>query len=195
MTPLMRTFLGIFDEGGWILWPIFSVSIVAWYVGILKFVHMHRLGRARTRLARAWQSGTRQVRTGNPAYDELAARVGSTTGPAVNAAREFMAAVVPDLDRGFSTISTCASAAPLMGLLGTIAGMNRMFSVINEFGYGSPLLMAGAISTALQASLTGLMVAVAAMFLHNHLYNRRTACLAVLTRDFEALVERGSLAG
>lgn len=182
---MLRTFLSIFESGAWILWPIFFTSAAAWYVGVVKYLHVRRVMGARRRFLALLESPSAAVRsTGMEAYDELlhVARVeqGETRA---QAARQFLAGVVPELERGFSTIAACAAAAPLMGLLGTIVGMNRMFTVINEFGYGSPLLMAGAISIALQASLTGLTVAVAAMFLHNYLYNKTSACTRALRRD------------
>ena len=43
--------------------------------------------------------------------------------------------------------------APLLGLLGTITGMNTMFSIIGEFGFGNPTIMANGISMALEATL------------------------------------------
>ena len=55
--------------------------------------------------------------------------------------------------------------SPLLGLLGTISGMNEMFSIIGAFGFGSPSIMASGISMALKATLTGLAVAVVALFL------------------------------
>jgi biopolymer transport protein ExbB len=102
--------------------------------------------------------------------------------------REFLADVVPNLDHGFSTMSACVSVAPLLGLLGTISGMNRMFAVITDVGLGSPSLMAGGISVALGSALAGLAVAVVIMFFHNYLYNKKAKCLKMLMVDGEKIV-------
>jgi biopolymer transport protein ExbB/TolQ len=48
--------------------------------------------------------------------------------------------------------------------------------------------MAGGISVALESALTGLTVAVAAMFFHNWLFNRKNACVQLLMKDGEKLV-------
>ena len=84
-------------------------------------------------------------------------------------------------------MSTCVSVAPLLGLLGTINGMNRMFEIINEFGLGSPSLMAEGISIALGAALTGLTVAVAVMFFHNYLLNSKEILASILMKDAEEI--------
>jgi biopolymer transport protein ExbB len=188
-------FLSTFETGGWVLWPIFCVSVLSWYIGLGKLAYLWKLDRARKKFFSAMVldvSGPDR-KTGFPPYDFLLERLRPALHKngkyAENAIKEFLAEVVPDFEHGLSTIAACVSIAPLLGLLGTISGMNRMFGVITEFGLGNPGFMAGGISLALQSALTGLAVAVASMFLHNYLSNRKNATRALLMKDGETLMK------
>jgi biopolymer transport protein ExbB/TolQ len=233
---MIQTFFTLIDEGGWVLWPIFGVSVLSWYIGIKKLFLLRKISHFRetffisllrkqsggkvlsprlgTLKASLWRlrkhltalrlekvddfdmvSTSRKVTITkfNPYHlllDELT-RNGGVTGPKQREYlfREFLANVVPELDKGLSTMSACVSIAPLLGLLGTITGMNKMFAVITDFGLGSPSLMAGGISVALESALTGLTVAVASMFFHNYLFNKKNSCIRLLMKDGEKLVD------
>jgi biopolymer transport protein ExbB/TolQ len=183
-----------------VLYPIFGVSVLAWYVGLGKILYLRRMSCARklftTALHEDFREFPREGKAGFVPYDvllmEIGRQKGDLTARATNAFREFLADVVPDLEQGFSTLSACVSVAPLLGLLGTISGMNRMFSVITDVGLGSPGLMAGGISVALESALTGLAVAVASMFLHNYLFNKKNIWVHLLMKDGEQLVNWAS---
>ena len=194
---LLQLFLTLFREGGWVLWPIFGVSVIAWHIGFGKLIYLRKLMRARDRFIMAVENAhelTPNIKTSECGpYDALLDEMRRTDGSALRidfAFREFLANVIPDLEQGFSTMSACVSTAPLLGLLGTISGMNRMFSVITDVGLGSPGLMAGGISIALESALTGLTVAVAAMFFHNYLFNKKSIFVHALMKDGERLVGR-----
>jgi len=161
-----------------------------------KALYLKRLSRARKRFQSAIDVESSEtipsIKTGFKPYDALLDEMKGAKNISVasmtNIFREFLATIVPDLEQGFSTMAACVSVAPLLGLLGTISGMNRMFSVITDVGLGSPGLMAGGISVALESALTGLAVAVASMFLHNFLFNKKSVCVQRLMKDGEQLV-------
>jgi biopolymer transport protein ExbB len=188
---MVRTFFTLIDEGGWVLWPIFAVSVLSWYIGIKKLFLLRRISHTRDKFFNLLQTKNGGLRE-FPPYGLLLSELTreGIAGPKQREYlfREFLANVVPDLDKGLSTMSACVSIAPLLGLLGTITGMNKMFAVITDFGLGSPGLMAGGISVALESALTGLTVAVASMFFHNWLFNRKNACVQLLMKDGEKLV-------
>jgi biopolymer transport protein ExbB len=71
-----------------------------------------------------------------------------------------------------NTILVLAAVAPLLGLLGTVAGMIKTFDVIAFFGTGNARAMAGGISEALITTQTGLIVAVPGLILGNFLSRR-----------------------
>ncbi|OOO02071.1 MAG: hypothetical protein USCGTAYLOR_01707 [Chromatiales bacterium USCg_Taylor] len=66
----------------------------------------------------------------------------------------------PRLRRLLPALAVCATAAPLLGLLGTVAGMIETFQAMTLFGAGDPKLVAGGISLALVATELGLLVAI-----------------------------------
>ena len=66
------------------------------------------------------------------------------------------------LERYLSTLATIASAAPLLGLLGTVVGMIEIFGSSNA-GAGQPAQLAHGISVALYNTAFGLIVAIPAL--------------------------------
>jgi biopolymer transport protein ExbD len=80
--------------------------------------------------------------------------------------------------------------APLLGLLGTISGMNEMFAVIGQFGFGNPTIMANGISMALQATLTGLAVAVSALLFLDYLTSEKQKLIAGLREDRDSILSK-----
>jgi len=181
------------------LWPIFGVSTIGWYIGLRKWFFLRKIKSARVVFSKSMLSAhggkcAWKRTTGVASYDSLLRELQCSESPDVRRSeylfREFLSDIIPDLDQGFSTMSACVSIAPLLGLLGTISGMNRMFSVITDVGLGSPGLMAGGISVALESALAGLAAAVAIMFFHNYLYNKKTKCVHMLRKDGENLVSK-----
>jgi biopolymer transport protein ExbB len=80
--------------------------------------------------------------------------------------------VVHDLERYLNTLGTIAQISPLLGLLGTVVGIMKVFSSIMASGGGSPSLLAGGISEALITTAAGLSVAIPAMLGHRYLRGR-----------------------
>ena len=70
-----------------------------------------------------------------------------------------LAKTVRYMEQGNHVISVMASAAPLLGLLGTVTGMVSTFEVITLYGNQNPVLMADGISEALISTQSGLLVA------------------------------------
>lgn len=73
----------------------------------------------------------------------------------------------PSLMKGINLLKVIAMVAPLMGLLGTVTGMIRVFSDIVIYGAGDPSVMAGGISLALVTTVLGLCVAIPMLLLHS----------------------------
>ena len=63
-------------------------------------------------------------------------------------------------------LGVSASAAPLLGLLGTVTGMIHTFRLITAFGVGDARLLADGISEALVTTEAGLRVAIPALLCH-----------------------------
>lgn len=76
------------------------------------------------------------------------------------------------MQQGNHIISVMASAAPLLGLLGTVTGMVSTFEVITLYGNQNPVLMADGISEALISTQSGLLVAFPLTLLKQRLDER-----------------------
>jgi biopolymer transport protein ExbB len=64
------------------------------------------------------------------------------------------------LERGLVILATVANVAPLMGFLGTVAGMIMAFAAIESAGSVDPTLVAGGIKVALLTTAAGLVIAI-----------------------------------
>jgi biopolymer transport protein ExbB len=88
----------------------------------------------------------------------------------------FMRASSQELARfnqGMATLDTCITAAPLLGLLGTVTGMMRTFGALNggdaAAGFGA---ITGGVAEALIATMCGLFIAVSCLLPYNYLNAR-----------------------
>ena len=80
---------------------------------------------------------------------------------------ERMITVKESLRRWLPFIATTAAIAPLLGLLGTVSGLIRTFSVIAVEGTGEAQSISGGISEALITTLFGLAIAIPAFMAHS----------------------------
>ena len=74
--------------------------------------------------------------------------------------------VVHELERFLNTLGTIAGISPLLGLLGTVIGMIKVFSTIMVSGVGDANVLAGGISQALITTAAGLTVAIPSYFFY-----------------------------
>lgn len=93
--------------------------------------------------------------------------------------------VIHELERYLNTLGTIAAITPLLGLLGTVFGMIRVFNAINLVGTGDGQALAGGISQALITTAAGLSVAIPALFFHR--YFQRKVDELVIDMEQEAL--------
>jgi biopolymer transport protein ExbB len=85
-------------------------------------------------------------------------------------------------ERRLPMLAVIATAGPLLGLLGTVTGMIKTFTLIAVFGTGSAGKLSTGISEALVATKFGLMVAIPALVVHGFLAQRIHKHLAMLDR-------------
>ncbi|HKL77719.1 MAG TPA: MotA/TolQ/ExbB proton channel family protein, partial [Gammaproteobacteria bacterium] len=76
--------------------------------------------------------------------------------------------VVTDMSRYLTLLGTIAAVSPLLGLLGTVVGMIKVFAVITSQGVGDPSVLAGGISEALLTTAFGMSIAIPAIALHRY---------------------------
>ena len=88
------------------------------------------------------------------------------------------------LQRGLPALATIVAGAPLLGLLGTVIGMIKIFSVVATSGSGITEQLSSGISQALITTATGLVIAIPALFTHSYLEARAVGILS----DIEAQI-------
>ena len=93
--------------------------------------------------------------------------------------------VVHELERYLTTLGTIASITPLLGLLGTVIGMIKVFTAITMQGVGNPAVLANGISEALITTAAGLSIAIPSVFFYR--YFRGKVNSLVLKMEEEAL--------
>ncbi|MEK8018896.1 MAG: MotA/TolQ/ExbB proton channel family protein [Candidatus Parabeggiatoa sp.] len=102
-----------------------------------------------------------------------------------DAIQEASNRVIHDLEKYLNTLGTIAEIAPLLGLLGTVMGMIRMFAAIGEVGLGNPMILSSGLSEALVTTAAGLTVAIPAFIFHR--YFRGVVDELILSMEQEAL--------
>ncbi|PHS70452.1 MAG: biopolymer transporter ExbB [Cycloclasticus sp.] len=80
--------------------------------------------------------------------------------------------VAHDLGKYLNSLGTIASITPLLGLLGTVIGMIKVFAAIMSFGVGDPSVLAGGISQALITTASGLTVAIPTLMFYRYFRGR-----------------------
>ena len=97
--------------------------------------------------------------------------------------------VVHELERYLNTLGTIAAVAPLLGLLGTVMGMIKVFAEIMAQGTGNASVLAGGISEALITTAAGLSVAIPALVMHRYFVGRIDGIVVELEQETIKLVD------
>lgn len=95
--------------------------------------------------------------------------------------------VIVELEKYLNTLGTIASAAPLLGLLGTVLGMIQIFAVLG--GNPDPEALAGGISTALLTTAFGLFIAIPSLMFHRYFRRRIDEFAAKLEKEAQKLID------
>jgi len=175
--------LEIVSEGGVFMWPLLLGSALALGLGAERAFYFWGLGSAkksfRDQLAQALGKGDLDraaslTKGAGPAQATAAAAV-EYWGQDMAVVEAAMSAQAqeyePALNRYLGVLETIVTAAPLIGLLGTITGMMSVFRTValklsNDPHANTTGVTAG-IGEALVATATGILVAVLALLLHN----------------------------
>ena len=97
--------------------------------------------------------------------------------------------VIHDLERFLNPLGTVATITPLLGLLGTVIGMIKVFAEIQLAGVGNAGNLAGGISEALITPAAGLSVAIPALICHRYFIRRVDELVVGMEQEAIKLVE------
>lgn len=192
----------IIKAGGWLMLPIILCSIVAIAIVIERFwtLSAERIA-PRYTLGQVWTwiknneldaARLRELRLASPLGQILAAGlVNAKHGRATMTVSIEQAAsqVVHDLERYLNTLGTIAAVTPLLGLLGTVLGMIKVFTQIMIQGAGNTDVLAGGISQALITTAAGLSVAIPTYMFHRMFMRRVDSLVLNLEQESIKLVD------
>lgn len=180
--------LTLFADGGPMMYPLILCSLIALGVIIAKTWTLYAAHRGTQRLLAEVEEAARSGRT-----EEAIGMAASTAGPTAailySGLRRMRSGTVLEgeidhavtttgtielsfLERGLVILATIANVAPLMGFLGTVAGMIIAFDAIAKAGNVDPSLVAGGIKVALLTTATGLVIAVPVNIGYNYFVTR-----------------------
>ena len=97
--------------------------------------------------------------------------------------------VIHDLERFLNSLGTIAAITPLLGLLGTVIGMIKVFAAITTHGVGDPSVLAQGISVALITTGAGLSVAIPALIGYRYLSSRVDSLVIQIEKEAMRLVD------
>jgi biopolymer transport protein ExbB len=94
------------------------------------------------------------------------------------------------LGRWLWVLETTVTAAPLLGLLGTIIGMIRAFRLFGNQGLVDPSGVTGGVAEALVATGLGLFIALIALFTFNYFSQRQAQIMDEMERFGTRLIDQ-----
>lgn len=173
--------LELIKQGGWMMAPIILASIVALAIIGERFwsLQRHKIIPSQL-LAHIWQLhrenklddvSIRKIRSSSPLGRVLAAGLlNRRHGREVmkDSIEEVGRHVAHELERYLTTLGSIAAVTPLLGLLGTVDGIIRVFSALAVEGINDPAVISHGISEALICTATGLIVAIPSLFFHRY---------------------------
>ena len=192
----------IVAAGGWLMLPIIlcSVAVIAisveryWSLNAKKVAPKHLLAQVWGWLkSNQLDSGKlKDLKQGSELGKVLAAGLSNSRhGRDVmkDSIQEAANQVIHDMERYLGALGTIAAIAPLLGLLGTVLGMIKVFTAIMLEGSGNAGVLAGGISEALITTAAGLCVAIPAMMAHRYFQRHVDGLVVFMEQESVKLVD------
>ena len=198
----IQSALAVLQHGGVIIYPLLFLALVALVVLLDKVIVYRRHARLPEPLRQLvetygfdWADLDRQISDLGPHnYFSRFFRtiMDNRTKPswwvesrAVDEAQQ----IEKSLGRGMWVLDTVITAAPLLGLLGTIFGMMQSFKLIGPAGLVDPGGVTAGVAEALIATAVGLLIALVALFGFNYLTRLQAQTLDEMERLGTRLVD------
>lgn len=194
--------LELFKAGGWLMLPLFICSVVAIAIISERFWSLQQKRIAPPELvSQIWQwlkfnqvdkHRIEALRANSPLGQILAAGLANK-----DCSREITKESIEDtgrhvvvaLEKNLNTLGTIAAVSPLLGLLGTVIGMIKVFTVITTQGVGNPEVLAGGISEALITTASGLVVAIPSLIFFRYYRGKISKLVVEMEEQALQLIE------
>ncbi len=167
----------LMDQGGWVMWPLIALSITAltlifertWFwLSTNSPIRTAKLDRLSSHLRRGETDQARQLlQDDTSVYGRFAIRLlehGHSDAAITEAGEQQRSR----LDRFMPTLGTIITAAPMLGILGTVTGIISSFRVLGQSeALTDPNRIGAGIAEALLTTAVGLVIALVVLFPHN----------------------------
>jgi biopolymer transport protein ExbB len=175
----------IWLSGGWVMLPLFALALLLYAQSFQLVMYLRRTDIGSDAEMHWWE----WVRSPGQAQGRVAEIIRYTQSDTSSAKQvrnrfeEIRLALVGLIDRRARFVGTLVSAAPLLGLLGTVLGMLQTFLAISTGGGAETAdVVAGGIAEALVTTEAGLMVALPGLFVVMIIHRQRHRLEAQLAR-------------
>ncbi len=198
-----ETLIEHIKKGGPVMYPIFILAGAALCVGLLKWLSMAFIRNpSQKRIAALLKA----LSAHNQKFAiEAAQSIGGPAGEMLfvgaqhlDQPRELVEEVMYEkvlsmrlkLERFLPFIAISASAAPLLGLLGTVTGIINTFKLITVFGSGDVKTLSAGISEALITTEYGLIVAIPSLLIHAFLSRKARGVINQMEKAAIAMINQ-----
>jgi biopolymer transport protein ExbB len=175
--------LELFHKGGPIMWPLLICSIITLTVVVERVIFLIGERSRRNRAAvndvlgkveRGELDSAQQTAEGSAdcVAQVLGYALGHRQSGLTQAVLHASGEALEKYNRGLTVLDTIITLAPLLGLLGTVAGMIRTFGLLGGAELDAPSAVTGGIAEALLATAFGLGIAITALIPFNFLNAR-----------------------
>ena len=140
-----------FEAGGPVLWGILLVTMIMWTLIIERFWYFKNLMPSLT----------------SDALNQWSVISNKGDWYSMRIRDQIISQVSAETKKFILTIETMMQILPLLGLLGTVVGMIKVFDVMTFFGTGNARLMASGVSQATIPTMAGLVAAISGLYIAN----------------------------
>jgi biopolymer transport protein ExbB len=182
VVPQTISLWGLLDKGGFIMYPLYLLLVVAIFVFFERFLAIQRASKIegnfmsmiRDNIMTGNVSAARTLarNTNNPVariIDKGIQRIGKPIDAIEKSMENVGKLEMYKMERNLNILSLIAGIAPMFGFLGTIIGMVQLFYGIASTGEYTLNTIAGGIYTKMVTSATGLIIGLIAYVGHNFL--------------------------
>ena len=173
----------LLTKGGWIMIPLFLMSIIAVYILIERYITIQAAAKDPEKFMEGVKEAVSKgdveaalalCETENTPVSRMVEkglrRLGSPMSTIETAIENVAKVEIGSLEKNLSALATISGAGPMIGFLGTVIGMIKAFiSIAQVEGQISPRLLASGIYEAMVTTAAGLIVGVIAYIAYNYL--------------------------
>jgi len=183
-TPLSYFDLAI--KGGWVMIPIFILSLIAIYIFVERFLTLRNAGRIDQNFMNRIKDYIHDGKvdsamalcqsSNNPLarmMEKGISRIGRPLNDINTAIQNIGQVEIYKLEKGLAVLASCAGGAPMLGFFGTVLGMVKTFMDMSAAGNSLDIgLLSNGIYIALITTVGGLLVGIPAYFAYNYLVSK-----------------------